>query len=328
MTSSEGNELWFSSIYDCPYTEEASSLHTLDIHMPKPPSSPTATLSHDKIWIVYAPMPYRFAPPPPNPPRRFIHGGAWRDPLITSRALLPALPHLSPSTFSPIAGLASLNYRLAPYPSHPTHPSAATDPDRNAMHPAPIHDVRVALAWLQARYGFGSRYALVGHSCGATLAFQAVMGDWSADAKPVRPMAIVGLEGIYDIPKLVADHAREPVYCEFVEGAFGPDERTWTEASPMSGKLAETWPDGKIVLLYHSRTDELVELAQTEKMLECLRHQGVARGRIESMESEERHDEVWQKGFGLAKAIARLIELTEQIDKAESSNRTGEGSTL
>ena len=260
--------------------------------------------------------------PTPDRVRRFIHGGAWRDPLITSRSILPALQLLCHHTTDAIAGIASLNYRLAPYPAHPTHPSAAADLDRNARHPAPIHDVRAAVSWLQARHGFGSRYALVGHSCGATLAFQAVMGSWGAedgDGDPgtefVRPMAIAGVEGIYDIPKLLATHTHEPVYREFVESAFGPDGETCAAVSPVSGELRETWPEVKFVLLYHSLTDELVEYAQMVKMCDFLISQKVAEGKLEAVEFRQSHDEVWKKGNWLAHAIERLVKLTSIINR-------------
>ena len=77
----------------------------------------------------------------------------------------------------PIAGFASISYRLSAHPNHPQDP-INTDPKdfQDAKHPGHIDDVEAALAFLQNTYGFGGRYILVGHSCGATLAFQAVMG--------------------------------------------------------------------------------------------------------------------------------------------------------
>lgn len=103
----------------------------------------------------------------------YIHGGAWRDPAIdaTSFAKLESLL-LKHESIKHVAGLASMNYRLSPYPSHPTDPSNPADPARNVKHPDHINDVLAAILYLQDKYCFEERYILVGHSCGATLAMQ------------------------------------------------------------------------------------------------------------------------------------------------------------
>lgn len=101
----------------------------------------------------------------------FIHGGAWRDPLVDATSFKPTVDILSASE-SGVVGFASINYRLSRYPNHGTKPSSPEDPSRNAEHPDHLNDVTRALIFLEKIYGISGRYLLAGHSCGATLAFQ------------------------------------------------------------------------------------------------------------------------------------------------------------
>lgn len=204
----------------------------------------------------------------------------------------------------PIAGFASISYRLSPHPDHPQK-QAATAPEeyRFAKHPDHIRDVEAALAFLQNTYGFGARYILVGHSCGATLAFQAVMGavanhreqafakgvgDLGSGAETVstssgplpprllaQPTAIVGVAGIYDIRRLLDTHREIPAYRDFIKGAFGTDELVWDGVSPAqmfgSRGVEGGWRSGRLAVLAHSKGDELVDESQLEAMLDALR---------------------------------------------------------
>lgn len=285
---------------------------------------------------------------------RYIHGGAWRDPLITSHSFIHFLKCLyssdvNPDTTNPsptlssiaqkhIAGLASVSYRLSPHPSHPQNPSTTPSHElRHAKHPDHIEDVITAIHALQEKYRFGHRYVIVGHSCGATLGFQVAMcatNPWKnpseeddedddadmTDPKPIatdtasltrserdprpakvfQPKAIVGVEGIYDIPLLVSDYAEVPAYREFIEGAFGPErpenddskrQSAWQAASParfghdgfverwansVSNDTADDGPAlgkgvGVLAMIAHSPEDELVNMRQVEAMEQCLR---------------------------------------------------------
>lgn len=120
---------------------------------------------------------------------RLVHGGAWRSPNETAENFLsPVLstmyssPFYNPGATQQIAGWASINYRLSPHPKYPQNPNT-TDPYelRDAKHPEHIRDVRSALRLLQKTYGFGRRYILAGHSCGATLSFQCVMPEFDCN---------------------------------------------------------------------------------------------------------------------------------------------------
>ena len=271
-----------------PYSEE-SALNTLEICLPRPLDSSTST---QNLWLIY------------------IHGGAWRDPLITSASFTPILNRLlpSPTTSSHIAGYATLNYRLSPYPSHSSDPSNPSDPSRNARHPDHINDILSALLYLQETYRFSDNYILAGHSVGATLALQVAMkrfwgsqyeSTFALELNVVPPVAIVGLEGIYDVPALVSRHAEQPVYRDFVTNAMAPED--WEAASPARHEdFEESWPDGKMVVLAHSPDDGLVEGEQAEGMREVLEAQGFDGGngkkRVKMVELKGEHDEVWQTG--------------------------------
>ncbi|KFY42270.1 hypothetical protein V494_02489, partial [Pseudogymnoascus sp. VKM F-4513 (FW-928)] len=99
---------------------------------------------------------------------------------------------------------------------------------------------------------------LVGHSCGATLAFQVPITAPGGEALPV-PRCILGSEGIYDIPSLVARNSH-PAYREFVTAAFGDDESAWVAASPLLAHRDRDakdrlWEEVGIVFISHSEED-------------------------------------------------------------------------
>lgn len=282
---------------DVQYSEE-SSLNTLDVCLPRP-------ITHDssQIWIV------------------FLHGGAWRDPSISASSFRATQTIcLSSKSSASIAGYASINYRLSPYPSHPSDPSNPSDPARNAKHPDHINDVLDAILYLQETYMFEERYILIGHSVGATLAFQVAMkrywgsqyeSTYALELNVVPPTAIVGVEGIYDIHALVRAHAKQSIYRDFVANALGDNESVWTAVSPTAGNYDESWPDGKLVVLIHSWEDELVEREQAVLQMNALRSQGWAEAsktkRVDLIEIRGKHDEVWQSPRQMARAIEMAV---------------------
>ena len=273
--------------------------------------------------------------------RSYIHGGAWRDPRKTKSGIQPSLSELFPSSLSPaaardrIAGIASLNYRLSPHPSYP-----AKDEDdaaaRSARHPDHVNDVIDALRWLGKKWGVrDGGYVLVGHSCGGTLALQVAMsggkkwGDSSekkeyGEEKTPMPIAIVPVEAITDIQSLVKSHASQSMYEEFVVAAFGKETDEWKAASPVIGTYGEErWSAGRLVMLAQSREDELVEWEQCDLLLKILKEQGweekssgaenrdrrasVAQ-EVRMLELKGQHDEIWEKGKELARAIEATVQ--------------------
>ncbi|KAJ9134601.1 Kynurenine formamidase [Pleurostoma richardsiae] len=272
----------------------------------------------------------------PDPPREepgkpqywiiYIHGGAWRDPRTDAASFIPTITSLlssspSPSSSRRIAGFASLNYRLSPHPSYPQDPAATPPRDlRAAAHPDHIRDVRAGIALLQRRFGFGSRYLLAGHSAGATLALQVPMGaafaaggdDGSPAAEVVPPAAVVGLEGIYDMPALDARMGGE--YRPLFARAFGDDEAAWAEASParFGGRFGEALGGGLVVLAW-SPGDELIDAGEIDSMERRLREEeekGLSVVALRDLKGL--HDEIVEKGSEVARVLKQTI---EELDK-------------
>lgn len=287
-----------------PYSDN-SNLNTLSIHLPRHPQPNDPT----RLFLIY------------------IHGGAWRDPAILADSFEPTqsrlLANANPDTKHKISGIATLNYRLSPYPSHATNPSNPHDPARNARHPDHVNDVLAAILYLQETYRFGSRYVLVGHSCGATLALQVAMKRfWGSQYDPTSalelnvepPLAIIGVSGIYDIAGLVDQNASIPAYRDLVVNAMGGERKVWEDASPTKGDYEEGWEEGRLVVLVHSEDDELVGMEQPEAMWKVFGEQGFS----EKEGSEKtrklvklagvKHDEVWEDGKVFAEIIARTVE--------------------
>ncbi|POS79474.1 hypothetical protein DHEL01_v202126 [Diaporthe helianthi] len=225
----------------------------------------------------------------------FIHGGAWRDPRSTFDEAEPTINALldptskwhMPDAASRIAGFASLNYRLSPHPDFAqdtdTTPSFAA---RVARHPDHLDDVVSGLRFLQQQLGFGggasgSGYVLFGHSAGAFLAYQALLGpnlcSRGLGGDFVAPAAVVGFEGIYDLVGLDGRMGGE--YAGFMEAAFGEDRDGWRAASPATaaGSFGK-WAGQKgprLAVLAHSADDELVDMPEVGTMEERLRRDGV-----------------------------------------------------
>jgi kynurenine formamidase len=292
--------------------------HTVDVWTPPAP----ILASPKKFWVMYvAPYSQLFAQ---TNTHSFIHGGAWYDPLTDQRAFRPiATALLSSPSLSKIAGMASINYRLSPYPSHPTHPSSPDDPNRNAKHPDHLNDVMSALAFLNAKYTIGSNYLLLGHSCGATLTFQVDCRRWQPVGDKIlsfrQPLGMLGLSGIYDLNAMVAYH--DPTmseYRNFTTGAYGADEEEWKLVSPTDVRGLSAWMAAKVVGLAHSEDDGLVEMEQVELMQAAMKKVDGSAFRGPGAETERKdlfvalqgwHDSIW----GEAKATPVIEKMLEEL---------------
>jgi hypothetical protein len=264
-------------------------LQSYELYIPElEPSHLNMGAGGDRYWVLY------------------IHGGYFRDPSVTSSSFLPALSLLVSSSSTKgnsrshshshagaasdvIAGYASINYRLS---RHPKSPQDATETSayelRNAQWPEPLDDVLSAIAHLQGKYHFGSRYLLVGHSVGATMAVLTTLASASANSNftatrglrssPLAlgimpPMAVLGVAGIYDFEAL---HDSFPAYVELTRNAI-PDPADDEFASPArhSRREYEGWTgittrgktgQKRALVLAYSRDDGLVDWKQVEAM--------------------------------------------------------------
>ncbi|ETS80133.1 hypothetical protein PFICI_07662 [Pestalotiopsis fici W106-1] len=239
----------------------------------------------------------------------YIHGGAWRDFRIDHKTFGPTIDATSSSPA--FAGFASVDYRLSPHPSFPQDPATTPAEEyRNARHPDHICDVWSALAFLQGRYGFGSNYVLVGHSAGATLALQLLMGATALrgsapPADAALPRAIVGLEGIYDLQGLV--DRLGPAYGELFEGAFGGPE-TWAHVSPLrfQGDFGgRGWKAGELVVLGWGPQDELIDEPEIDGMARRLEKDKVRMLVLKDLEGT--HDGMWEDGRPFADVVLKTL---------------------
>jgi hypothetical protein len=134
----------------------------------------------------------------------------------------------------------------------------------------------------------------------------------------VKPDAVVGFNGLYDLAGFIRappegyGHLREG-YREFVEGAFGGDERVWGAVCPATaeGRWVGEWvgEEGKkgVVVLVQSREDTLVPWRQVEVMQACLEREGRGRVDVRVLEAEGEHDEIWRDGRRMAEVLWEVV---------------------
>jgi kynurenine formamidase len=218
----------------------------------------------------------------------FLHGGAWRDPAMTSSVSTKLLNHLLNTKPSMVVNAASINYRLSPHPEYPELT------DNVAKHPDHLNDVLAALGHLRGKY-LMKEYVLIGHSAGAMLSFQALGEIQKTERELPLPKAIYGVEGIYDLTAMVDEY---PDYQDFVEGAFGHKDK-WPEPLGLHGYKG-------LVVLAHSDQDELLSWRQTEEMKErCENTHGVGGG-LRVVKVAGKHNEVLEN-VRLAMLVERYL---------------------
>ena len=276
-----------------PYIADANRLQNLSIYLPV--TAETSALAGRPVDGLPG------AGTPSALPRYHVHvhGGAWRDPRLTSSSIEPTVA----CAFSgvgggpaPISAIASINYTVTQF-DYPPPPQMAlppapydaikdnhTDPAREAVHPQHVSDVLHGLALL-ASLGLGDQsYILSGHSCGACLALQSVLKPPAHYGlgylpEPPCPAALLGLNGLYDLPALAtadglgASHAYlRDDYELFLSRAFGTDKNGWRDASPASfdpAVIAGRVREGnapRLVVLDQSAEDQLVPVNQKDRL--------------------------------------------------------------
>lgn len=267
--------------------EESTVLHTVDVWQPE--GSTDIESGVDKVWLIY------------------IHGGAWRDPLVDSKSFGPAVNELwNSSSKTLIAGFASINYRLSPYPDHPELPSSPEDPSRNVHYPSHVSDIEQALLYLEDQYRINDRYLLVGHSAGATMALELQKGFLPT------PIAVLGIAGIYDFEGLIKAHSH-PAYREFMESAF-PDRSLWKKAAPYTNFSPDNlYEIAKVVIISYSDDDELVETRQATSMLERIASGPLSKEQVHVLKASGNHDEIWGSGTILAGIITKSLDIIQAL---------------
>ncbi|KAJ9098724.1 hypothetical protein QFC21_004372 [Naganishia friedmannii] len=173
------------------------------------------------------------------------------------------------------------NYRLS---YHPDHPERAT-----TLHPTHILDIARFFNWLITQWAdekSGSSWNsirnvyLVGHSCGAHIlshiffslptplptisipskTLTTLQDNLLALLRKTRGAAF--LDGIYDLPALVAEY---PTYSFFADAAFGPDQEKRIPPRAVMDVL-----EGTRVVVAHATEDELLSPMQGKMWVDYL----------------------------------------------------------
>ena len=311
-----------------PYLPDSDRLQTLSIYLPS--TSETRAL----VGTAATALPDQRSQSVSPRYLVHVHGGAWRDPELTSASIEPtaAQAFSGVDVAFPIVAIASINYRVSQFPTAPTSPYDAStadpsDPAREAVHPQHLMDVLHGLALLQS-FGLGDKsYILSGHSCGACLALQASLLPplyFGLENMPVAPCpaAVLGLNGLYDLPGLVYaldpphEHLRAD-YESMLSNAFGVDESTWAAASPARfdpSSIADRVRKGKaprLVVLDQSTEDQLVPMSQRDALAANLANANglrVAPGH----RCTGRHATAWQKGSMIWESLGDVQRLLQQ----------------
>jgi acetyl esterase/lipase len=258
-----------------------------------------------------------------------IHGGAWRSPDVTAASIEPtvACAFATPDD-ALLKVIASIDYTISPFPSAPSDSydprlDGHSDPAREAVHPQHLDDVLRAFEMLRSFGLSDGSYVLSGHSCGACLAFQAVLTEPAAFGlldvcAPPTPAAVLGVNGLYDLPGLVhyldASHAHlEAEYRDLLTIAFGADEEVWATASPARFELGAAASrlrhSGGLatILLEQSPDDQLVPMNQREKLARQIIDANVF-DVIEGWRCSGSHATPWEQGDMMWRSILDVLD--------------------
>lgn len=122
--------------------------------------------------------------------------------------------------------------------------------------------------------------------------------------------AVVSVEGIYDFTACRDTHMHlRDMYEDFTTGAFGPKWVNWERGDILRcGRRVRDSVD--VVMVAHSKKDELVEWEQAEKMMEVLRRRrSQYLWEPELVELEGKHQEVVKGGVGVGRCVGATVEL-------------------
>lgn len=190
----------------------------------------------------------------------FIHGGAWIDQKNTSRDFEKLCATMVDSSKGVLNySLFSIDYRLSPGVKHPIH----------------LRDIVKNLYQLIQEFHIDS-LQLVGHSVGATMAWQVAVSAeslfTSRDEIAAVRARLVGLylvDGIYSLSELLDEY---PDYDYFVSQAFEDGARSFEEFKYSIKRLPLDVP---AIHLLHSYKDELLTLRQANYMASLLQENAI-----------------------------------------------------
>ena len=311
-----------------PYISNGNRLQNLSIYLPRTPR----TL--DLVESAATTLPVISSKSKSALPRIHVHvhGGAWRDPNLNSSSIEANVAHAFSDKTLPVNTVISINYTLSPFPTHPSLPydpskGNHSDAAREAVHPTHVHDIYRAFTLLRKMGLTDNSFILTGHSAGACLTFQTVLQSpdhWGFDdvSPAPRPAALIGMNGLYDLPALVHglrsshEHLRD-VYQDLQSIAFGKDENVWMSASPALfdakeiEKMVESDHAPALVIVDESTEDQLVPMNQADRMvakLEEVKSMKVVRGK----RCTGVHAAPWEQGYMIWENILDTLSLLRE----------------
>lgn len=152
-----------------------------------------------------------------------IHGGAWRT---GDKAHKNVTANKVPYFISNNWIFVSINYRLSPEVKYPAH----------------VEDVAAAIAWVRENIstygGNAEKIFLMGHSAGAHLAAlvsidESYLARYGIGLDSIKGVVLLDGAG-YDIRAALENYNRGIVMNLIYLGAFGRQEETWYDASPIN----------------------------------------------------------------------------------------------
>ncbi|WYZ46626.1 hypothetical protein EsH8_IX_000851 [Colletotrichum jinshuiense] len=262
-------------------------LQTYEVYIPL--ASRNQSAQTDRYWLVY------------------IHGGFYRDFAVNSTSINPAIASLETNSSdvltSQVAGIASLNYRLSALPGVQANNTPPNEL-QNARWPDHLNDTIAALKDLNKHHPIDGKYVISGHSVGAQISFLAALESLGDPSIP-KPVALLGISGIYDYPQL---HATHPDYDYLVLNAMREDQLV--KASPSKAEVESYTALGlKAFVLAHSKDDGLVPWDQVEAMEATLRALPEVQSKTHVVELQGAHNDIWRGGVQLAKAFTETLAL-------------------
>lgn len=137
--------------------------------------------------------------------------------------------------------------------------------------------------------------------------------------------AVISIEGIYDFTACRYTHMHlRDMYEDFTTGAFGPKWANWERGDIL--RCGRSVRDGvDVVLVAHSKEDELVEWEQAEKMMEVLkRRRSPSPWGPELIELEGKHQEVVKGGIEVGRCVGAAVEFLIAREEEKGTNSTRE----
>lgn len=137
-------------------------------------------------------------------------------------------------------------------------------------------------------------------------------GRWgNEDVEMEGLRGVISIEGIYDFVALRDAHmSSKDLYDAFTTGAFGPEEDGGWERGNILRCGRKVREGVEVVLVVHSRGDELVEWEQGEGMAGVLRREG-REGVGVLMEVEGRHAEVVEEGVVVGRVLEEAVRMLQ-----------------